>query len=161
MLNRYHADGNPASVSPSCYTTVCVLSVASFRIIPYVRLHLSSFSFILWCFFFLPLSLSSFYLALPPPPLWAIAYLPLISLLFFSRSFPLPLSLCLFVSLSQAHAKRVAAENKRSKRFALGGGFGSGRSRAARPKMGNARGKVMKAFAADSDDDESEEVRRA
>ena len=59
----------------------------------------------------------------------------------------------------QAHAKRVAAENKRSKRFALGGGFGSSRSRAARPKMGNARGKVMKAFVADSDDDESEEVR--
>lgn len=59
----------------------------------------------------------------------------------------------------QAHAKRVAAENKRTRRFALGGGFGGGRSRAARPKMGNSRGLVVKAFAADSDEEEeSEEV---
>lgn len=65
----------------------------------------------------------------------------------------------LVVVVDQAHAKRVAAENKRTRRFALGGGFGSGRSRAARPKMGNSRGMVVKAFAADSDDDEeSEEV---
>lgn len=62
----------------------------------------------------------------------------------------------------QAHAKRVAAENKRSRRFALGGGFGGGRSKAARPKVGNSRGKVVKAFAADSDEEEeSEEVRQA
>lgn len=54
----------------------------------------------------------------------------------------------------QAHAKRVAAENKRTRRFALGGGFGGGRLRAARPKMGNSRGMVVKAFAADSDDEE-------
>lgn len=69
-----------------------------------------------------------------------------------------PLPICLYPS--QAHAKRVAAENKRSRRFQLGGGFGGGRSRAARPKMGNARGKVMKAFVADSDseDEDSEEV---
>lgn len=53
----------------------------------------------------------------------------------------------------QAHAKRVAAENKRSRRFALGGGFGSGRSKAARLKMGNSRGVVVKAFAADSDEE--------
>lgn len=54
----------------------------------------------------------------------------------------------------QAHAKRVAAENKRTRRFALGGGFGGGRLRATRPKMGNSRGMVVKAFAADSDDEE-------
>ncbi|CAM9858906.1 unnamed protein product [Scytosiphon promiscuus] len=59
---------------------------------------------------------------------------------------------------TQAHAKRVAAENKRSRRFALGGGLGAGRLRASRPKIGNSRGKVVKAFVADSDDDESEEV---
>lgn len=65
---------------------------------------------------------------------------------------------CVFF-VGQAHAKRVAAENKRTRRFALGGGFGSGRSRAARPKMGNSRGMVVKAFAADSDEEEeSEEV---
>lgn len=62
----------------------------------------------------------------------------------------------------QAHAKRVAAENKRSRRFALGGGFGGGRLKAARPKVGNSRGMVVKAFAADSDEEEeSEEVRQA
>lgn len=69
-----------------------------------------------------------------------------------------PLPICLHPA--QAHAKRVAAENKRSRRYQLGGGFGGGRSRAARPKMGNARGKVIKAFVADSDseDEDSEEV---
>lgn len=66
---------------------------------------------------------------------------------------------CVFFSSRQAHAKRVAAENKRTRRFALGGGFGGGRSRAARPKMGNSRGMVVKAFVADSDDEEeSDEV---
>lgn len=69
---------------------------------------------------------------------------------------------CRCVMSDQAHAKRVAAENKRSRRFALGGGFGGGRLKAARPKVGNSRGMVVKAFAADSDEEEeSEEVRQA
>lgn len=55
----------------------------------------------------------------------------------------------------QAHAKRVAAENKRTRRFALGG-FGGGRSKTSRLKMGNSRGVVVKAFAADSDDDDGD-----
>lgn len=41
----------------------------------------------------------------------------------------------------------------------MGGGFGAGRSKVAKLKMGNSRGIVVKAFAADSDDEEnSEEV---
>ncbi|CAM9537239.1 unnamed protein product [Choristocarpus tenellus] len=56
----------------------------------------------------------------------------------------------------EAHAKRVAEENKRSKRFAQGG-LGGGLRKPSRLRMGNSRGKVVKAFATESDNEDEDE----